>query len=186
MPVFKMVLDDRTDLRLLETRHAEELYELVDSCRDYLREWLPWVDATQRVGDLRVFIRSGLKQFAAGNGFPSGIWHENKLCGVIHNNRIEGPCSISTLGYWLEPGQQGKAMMTKAVTSITKYLFEELKINRVEIRCAVDNQKSRAIPERLGFKLEGQLRDAEWLYDHYVDHVIYGMLQREWHPSKKT
>ena len=186
MPVFQMVLDDRTELRLLETRHAEELFELVDSCRPYLREWLPWVDATQRAGDIRVFIRSGLKQFADGNGFPSGIWHEDKLCGVIHHNRVPGPCSISTLGYWLDQKHQGKGLMTKAVKAITAYQFEELSLNRVEIRCAEHNQKSRAIPEQLGFKQEGQLRDAEWLNDRYVDHIVYGMLQKEWHPSNKT
>lgn len=33
---------------------------------------------------------------------------------------------------------------------------------------------------RLGFKLEGKLRQAEWLYDHYVDQVIYGLLAEEW------
>ena len=44
----------------------------------------------------------------------------------------------------------------------------------------LDNHKSRAIPERFGFKKEGMIRQAEWLYDHYVDHIIYGLLAREW------
>ncbi|WP_242967796.1 GNAT family N-acetyltransferase [Tepidibacter mesophilus] len=46
------------------------------------------------------------------------------------------------------------------------------------------NVKSRAIPQRLGFKNEGVLREAEWLYNHYVSHVVYGMLDNEWDSTK--
>ena len=70
--------------------------------------------------------------------------------------------------------------MTKTVLALLQYAFEDLQLNKVEIRAAVGNAKSRAIPERLGFTKEGTIREAEWLYDHYVDHVAYGMLASEW------
>jgi ribosomal-protein-serine acetyltransferase len=70
--------------------------------------------------------------------------------------------------------------MTKSCIAYINYAFNELKLNRVEIRCAVENSKSRAIPEGLGFKNEGTIREAEWLYDHFVDHIVYGMLARDW------
>jgi len=63
---------------------------------------------------------------------------------------------------------------------LTDYAFKELNLNKVEIRAALENKKSRGIPERLNFVNEGCNRQAEWLYDHYVDHVIYGMLAEEW------
>ena len=70
--------------------------------------------------------------------------------------------------------------MTRVAEALTEYAFKELALNKVEIRVAVGNKKSRSIPERLGFINEGCIRQAEWLYDHYVDHVVYGILSEEW------
>ena len=86
----------------------------------------------------------------------------------------------TSIGYWLGERYRGSGVMTKSCKAFVEYAFRELNINRVEIRCAEKNLRSRAIPERLGFVNEGMIREAEWLYDHYVDHVVYGILAREW------
>ncbi len=70
--------------------------------------------------------------------------------------------------------------MTAASQALVSHAFDHAQLNRVEIRCATGNDKSRAIPVRLGFREEGLLRDAEWLYDHFVDHIVYAMLSRDW------
>ena len=73
--------------------------------------------------------------------------------------------------------------MTRSVKAVLHYAFENLKLNKIEIRCGVGNAKSRAIPERLGFKLDGILRDEEWLYDHFHDIAVYSLLASEWKDS---
>ncbi|MOA59632.1 putative ribosomal N-acetyltransferase YdaF [compost metagenome] len=70
--------------------------------------------------------------------------------------------------------------MTKVCEALTEYALVELDLNKVDIRAAERNFRSRSIPERLNFTQEGTIRKAEWLYDHYVDHVVYGMLKEEW------
>ena len=67
--------------------------------------------------------------------------------------------------------------MTQATQVLVDIAFKEYKLNRVEILAAEQNHKSRAIPERLGFIEEGCLHEYEWLYDHFVDHIVYGMLE---------
>jgi ribosomal-protein-serine acetyltransferase len=57
--------------------------------------------------------------------------------------------------------------------------FKYYSLNRIDIRCAVDNRKSRAIPERLGFQQEGGIRRAEKVDGEYLDHVVYGLLKQE-------
>jgi ribosomal-protein-serine acetyltransferase len=70
--------------------------------------------------------------------------------------------------------------MTAACRCFVEHAFVELGLRRVEIRCAFENAKSRAIPERLGFALEGVLRCSEVLYEQTVDHAVYRMLSEDW------
>ncbi|WP_025948805.1 GNAT family N-acetyltransferase [Geobacillus thermocatenulatus] len=173
-------LEEHSWLKLLTMEDAESLFALIDSCRPHLRQWLPWVDSTKTAADSKAFIFQGLQKFAAGNGFEAGIWHRGQLAGVIGIHYMDRANRKTSIGYWLGESFQGMVLMTKACKACIDYLFTQQGMNRVEIRCATENHRSRAIPERLGFTNEGTIRDAEWLYDHFVDHVVYGMLAREW------
>ena len=171
---------EKTELRLLEERHAQELTDLTDRNREYLRAWLPWVDTNRTVEDRKKFIRGALKQFAENNGFTAGIWHEGRLAGVIGYHSIDWENRTTAVGYWLAEEYQGQGLVTTACRALVDHAFEELNLNRVSIACATENKKSCAIPERLGFRREGVVRQAEWLYDHFVDHVVYATLASEW------
>ena len=178
--MFSLTVDDDINLCLLEERQAEALFALVEENRIYLREWLPWLDDTASPDSVNSFIKASLEQFANHKGFQTGIVYRNQLAGVIGYHEINWADRATSIGYWLAAGYQGQGIMTRACRFLVNYAFTELSLNRVEIRCAVKNRKSRAIPERLGFKTEGTLRQAEWLYDHFVELVVYGMLADEW------
>jgi ribosomal-protein-serine acetyltransferase len=178
--MFALPLGDDAELRLLEPHHAEELFELVDQNRFHLRQWLGWVDSNQSVTDSRNFIRGALQQFANNNGFQAGIWFRRSLAGTIGFNYIDWHNSRTEFGYWLGAPFQGHGLVTRACRALIDYTFDELRLNRVEILCAAENTRSRAIPERLGFTQEGIFRQAEWLYDHFVDLVAYSMLAEDW------
>jgi ribosomal-protein-serine acetyltransferase len=184
--VFSLKLDDGLELRLLEERHAETVFAVVDQNRAYLRKWLPWLDVSISPDDTRSFIKKSLHEFANGEGLGAGIWNHDQLIGAISYNFIDRSNRIAHIGYWLAAGQQGRGVMTKACRALVDYAFNELKLNRVEIRCATGNTKSCAIPQRLGFKQEGLQREAEWLYDRFVDLAIYGMLASEWSGAKPS
>ncbi len=178
--MFEYEVDKDTDLKLLEPCHAEMLFALVDANREYLRQWLPWLDENVAVSDSLDFIRATQKQLANNDGFVAGIWHRGELVGVVGHNRIGWEDRISYPGYWLGAQWQGRGIMTKACRALIDHAFAELKLNRVEIRCAVGNSRSRAIPVRLGLHEESVIRQAEWLYDKYVDHLVYSISVREW------
>ncbi|SCY69510.1 GNAT family N-acetyltransferase [Alkaliphilus peptidifermentans] len=181
--MFKHIINNDIQLKLLELNDAEELTILTDECKDHLRQWLPWVDSSSSIDDRRAFIEMTKKQYAANDGFQAGIWYKGQIAGVIGFHSINWSNKSTSIGYWLGDKFQGNGIMTKATIAFIDYALKELKLNRVEIRCAEENLKSRAIPERLGFTKEGVIRQAEWLYHHYVNHVVYGMLAEEWKQS---
>ena len=178
--MFVYEVDEELTLKMMNTSNVEQLFSLIEYNRDYLQEWLPWVNSTTRVEHSKQFIENAFQTHADRVGLTSGIFYQESLVGVIGFNEFDWRNKIGYIGYWLSKDAQGKGIMTRAVRALTDYGFEILDLNRIDIRAAVDNKKSRAIPERLGFNQEGILRQTEWLYDHYVDHVVYGMLANEW------
>ncbi|WP_053217116.1 GNAT family N-acetyltransferase [Virgibacillus senegalensis] len=178
--MFTYQVDEEIQLKLMELSDAEELFELTNSSRDYLREFLRWVDGTTAAEDTKAFIQSGLQRFAENKSLTTAILFHGEIAGVIGFHEINWHNKSASIGYWLGENHQGKGIMTRSVKALASYGFDRLDLNRIEIRAAAENGKSRAIPEKLGFVKEGRIRQAEWLNDRFVDHVIYGMLASEW------
>jgi ribosomal-protein-serine acetyltransferase len=70
--------------------------------------------------------------------------------------------------------------MTVALKALVRQGFEELELNRIQALVATGNLSSQAVCDRLGFKKEGVLRQAGWLYDHYIDLTMNSLLRSEW------
>lgn len=178
--MFSYKINDTTELRLMQLHHAEELYHLTVANRKHLREWLPWVEDVRSTEDTKAFIRSALRHYVDNGSWNCGIWYHGQLAGVVSFHPIDWTNRSTSLGYWLGQSFEGKGLMTRAVRVAVNHAFRDLKLNRVEIRCAAGNDRSCAIPERLGFKKEGVLEQSQWLYTKYVDLIIYGMVKDRW------
>jgi len=172
-------------LRLLEERHAEKLFDLLNQNREHLSTGITWLNADYNLTDTRKFIKNALEQFAANKGIRAGIWYRDNLAGVIGLHSIIWSDRRASIGYFLGASFQGKGIATETCRVLVDYSFQELKLNRLEIQCSSENQGSRKIPERLGFVQEGVLRKAEWLHDHLVDLAVYGILADEWQSGNK-
>jgi ribosomal-protein-serine acetyltransferase len=178
--MFSSNLADGVELRILEERHAPDLFAAIERNRERLREWLPWVDRTHHDDQVREFIASALEQYAAGDGFHAAIWVNGNICGAIGMHAIRWEDRNVSIGYWLDAAAEGKGIMTRCVASLLDHLFTDLKLHRVEIRCGTGNRRSCSIPERLGFTREGIAREAQWVNDRFIDLMIWSMLQHEW------
>ncbi|UNK18141.1 GNAT family N-acetyltransferase [Paenibacillus sp. N3/727] len=178
--MFTYSLDDHVELRPLVPEHARALFELTDRSRDRLRQWLPWVDSVTEVDHTTNYIKGAMKQAADNGGFSAGIWVREELTGTISFHEIDWHNRSVGIGYWLDKQFQGQGLMTSACRALTDHALMRMGLNRVEIRCATTNRRSRAIPERLGFVLEGVIREAEKLPQGFVNHAVYGMIRSEW------
>lgn len=178
--MFEQRIDSKITLRMLQPVDATELFEVVERNRDYLRQWLPWLDQNRTADDTLEFIDSALDQYASGRGFVCAVRWNRSIVGVAGYHPIDRANRCVELGYWLAEEHTGKGIMTKSCRTLVDFAFDGLRLNRVVIRAADGNQRSKAVAERLGFRREGVLREAEWLYDRYVDLVVFGILNREW------
>jgi ribosomal-protein-serine acetyltransferase len=184
--MFTYRIDDALELRILEERHVEDLFNLIERNRVHLRQWLSWADDNRSVHDVRLFIRDGLRQFADNNGFQAGIWYTGELVGCIGFHSINWYDRNTEIGYWLAWEYTGRGVMTHACRAMVDYAFNVYHVHRVVIRCAAGNVKSRAIPERLGFHQDGVMRHEIYLHGEYVDHVVYSMLADDWWSKRET
>jgi ribosomal-protein-serine acetyltransferase len=177
---FHRRLDADITLRLPDERYSPEAAALVRTHHAELSEWLPWVTDGFSVEEARDFARRNRRQYEEHEGFSLQIVYRGRIAGNAGFNTLDWVNRRTEIGYWLAPPFQGRGVMTRTCRFLVGYAFGELKLNRVEIFCGVGNARSRAVPERLGFRQEGLLRQAEWVRDHFNDLVLYSMLAEEW------
>ena len=181
---FPLDLGGGAELRMLEPRHAGELLEFTAANREYLAEWLDWARTMETLDDAERFLARAAERYEE-DGLPwLGIWLDGRMAGGILFFPINRHARSTDVGYWLGAGAAGRGLMTKALTAALDYVFEEVGLNRVGLMAAVENERSRAVAERVGFTFEGVLRESWPLRGELVDNALYSMLAREW-PEKR-
>lgn len=152
---------------------------MIEANRAYLAHWLPWA-AGQTYEDTLDFIGGTRLQARENEGFQTAIVTEKGIAGVIGYVCLDWGNRSTRVGYWLDEDQQGRGTMTAAVRLLVDHALRVWQLNRVEIIVATGNQRSRAIPERLGFGEEGTLRQFQLVNGRYLDCVSYSMLAAGW------
>lgn len=170
---------DSLGVRPLQSEDAAELHALVEANRAHLARWMPWAAEQDREGTER-FLAEAEAQRARDDGFQARIAPEGEIVGVAGFHSVDWVNRNTSLGYWLAAGAQGRGTMTAVVSALLDHAFYEWELHRVEIHCAPENARSRAIPERLGFREEARLRETELVGGSYLDSVVYGLLEEEW------
>lgn len=147
-------VDETVSLEFLEEIHAESLYNLVNANRGYLREWLPWVDQMQTVGNFRQYIINSKKQATDGTDFGYAIVIDKNIVGRIRMHHINRQNKIGEIGYWLADGMQGRGIITNCCKALIKYGFAELGLNRIEIKCALGNERAGLSPKNYSLNVK--------------------------------
>ena len=179
----KLEFEDIT-LKLIRDEDSAELFQLTEKNRSYLREWLPWLDMTQKEDDTKQFIKLSKEQYSQKKGFQFMIRKNGVLVGIVGLINLDLETKKTGIGYWLDREYQGQAIITKSCKLIINYCIEKLKLNTFEISCAVENYKSKTIPVYLGFKKEKTVKNSENHYGKMVDLDIY-ILNKDFPPYRQ-
>ncbi len=167
-------------LRTYQPFDAGELFLCVDANRAHLRDFLPWVNTTLKQQDSLEFIHHALLQETGQLGLAMGIFLEGKLVGGIGMHEWNHNLMKAQIGYWLAKEAEGRGLMLSSARAFINFLFNQLKMNKVEIHFLPYNMRSSELTKKLGAKVEGILRDSIKINGAHEDVVITGILSREW------
>ena len=179
----KIDIDDSLSMELVGQEHAAPLIDVINLNRLYLRQWLPWLDVMTSLEESETFVSTAIAQYDVF-GFPIFVLKYNgNVCGLNGFTKFEKIHGFANLGYWVDQFHMGKGIATRTCKELLRIGFDDCQLNKIELRIAEQNTQSRAVAERLGFTCEAVLRDCEWLYDHFVDHAVYTLLDSEYRKS---
>lgn len=182
--MFCLKLEPHLELALVQPSFARYYVELVKADFDYLDQWLVWPEHCQTEASFLQFISKSLHGYADGKSLTCAMIFDGDVVGNISFNSICKDVKSAEIGYWLSSKYQGKGIVTRSVTALIEMAFHQLELEKVQISAAVGNTPSRAVCERLGFKLEGIITNAENLNGRIVDHAIYAMRKENWVNNK--
>lgn len=177
IPTRSILVNEKISLHPPVPEDAAAIFRTIDEHRESLRTWLPFVDFTKTQQDSENFLGSVVNS----EEILFIIRFEDMFAGLIGLKNPDHMNHKVEIGYWLNPLFEGKGIVTLSCYQLIQYAFRKLNMNRILIQVATGNQKSRRIPERLGFQEEGIERDGELLVSGYTDIVKYGLLKREFY-----
>lgn len=174
-----ILISDKLHLDLLEDKHADPIFKMIETNRQYLKVWLSFVEAIKTPEAAMAFVKGSQQRNREGKEYAFVVVENNEIVGRIGIYKIDQQHKTGEIGYWLIENKQGKGLMTQCCKALVGFCFGNLQLNRIEIRCGTGNLKSKSIPERLNFKREGIMRQGEFLNDHFNDLYIYSLLKSE-------
>lgn len=158
-------LGDGVRLRPFRETDADELHAVIATNRDMLRPWMPW--AQQDLEGTRAYLRN---VNADPRDVQTAITVNGAIAGAIG---LAYPAGVPSIGYWLAAEHQGLGIVSRALQAYLDHAFADLHLERVEIRAATHNLRSRAVAERAGFTAIRTIPDAAVVAGRSVDHVVY-------------
>lgn len=170
-------------IRCYNPKDAPLLQDAITKSVEHLRPWMPWVNTEPEELKTKVErLRRFRSEFDSNKNFTMGIFNqaETELLGGTGLHPRVGVKAFE-IGYWIHVDHVNKGYATETSEALTKVAFEIEKVNRVEIHCDPKNIKSAAIPKKLGFVFEANLRKrTENHMGKFIDSMVYSMMKEEY------
>ena len=179
--MFQLLVDDEIALVLAEERHAQAMTDLIKRNQVRLARWEPWAEQPATVDSTRAYIRAALEDFLRG-------CQVSTIIALDGGRRFIGRCGLrinphawsGDVGYWIDAEYEGRGITRRATQALISSAFRELALKRVDLRTSVDNKRSRALAERLGFSFEG-IHARGLRFAHRTDDLaLYSVTSEQW------
>jgi len=177
-----LTIDNNILLRTYEVADAQELFDAVNHSRKHLNPWLEWVSKTTKPEHSLQFIQLSIHQLNTQEALALGIFENDKIIGGIGMHQWDQETKRAQVGYWLCPEYEGKGIISRSMIKFVEFLFDKIGLNKIEIHFLQSNKRSAKVAARMGFKVEGIIRQSIMRNGMPEDVVIAGLLKGEWKP----
>ena len=175
----------RLVVRCYEPSDAKLLSESVAENVDHLKPWMPWAHAEPEPMEAKIErVQRFRGLFDLQQDYVYGIFNkeETRLLGGTGLHTRLGLDQLE-IGYWIHKDFTNQGLVTESTMALVKVAFEIIHIHRLEIHCDPRNLASASIPRKLGFTHEGTLRSKTRFLDHWIDSMIWGLVEEEYPES---
>ncbi|MBA2173781.1 GNAT family N-acetyltransferase [Halobacillus locisalis] len=172
---------ERCLLRAPQSGDGEQINKAIKRSLAELSPWLAFARQHPSVEDTETNTRQAASKFITRENLRYLIFSKETgaFIGSTGFHEIDWSVPKLEIGYWIDTKHSGNGYMLEAVEALTTFAFEELDMVRIEIQCESENVRSRAIPEKLGFQMEGIMRNDDRSVDgkRLTDTCIYSKVK---------
>lgn len=153
---------------------------------DWLTKWEPsripgQPDTVEDRDAFAVRCSARQRERQLGTGFGFGIFVDGAFAGEINLSSVQrGPFQSAYVGYWIDERHAGQGYVPEAVVVLGRFVFEELKLHRMQIAIIPRNAASRRVVEKLEIREEGTAARYLEINGVWEDHVRYAITAEEW------
>jgi ribosomal-protein-alanine N-acetyltransferase len=151
--------------------------------REFLTPWEPvWSDDELTRGAFRRRIKRYQKETRQDSAYVFFVLRQSDdtlLGGCTLSNVRRGVTQCCTMGYWIGAKFARQGYMTNAVKALVPFVFKTLGLHRIEAACLVDNEASKNLLARTGFRQEGLARRYLLINGAWADHLLFALLKEE-------
>jgi len=178
--MLEMNLKDKIKIKILEMRQSQEMYDFVMENREFFINWIPFVSKIHSIDDIKALIKKSLEKYIQGLGLFYSLWDNDKMVGFVLVREIDKEAKWAEIGYMIDEQYTGKGIIKAYSIKMINYLFDSLKMDKITICCDEQNESSKALAIKLGFTLEGNLRNHIVINDSIRNMYCYGLLKEEY------
>jgi ribosomal-protein-alanine N-acetyltransferase len=173
-------------LRPLTVSDFEQWQEVRRRNHEWLTKWEParipgQPDVVEDRDAFAVRCSARQRERQLGTGYGFGIFVAGDFAGEINLSSVQrGPFQSAYVGYWVDEAHAGHGYVPEAVVVLAKFVFEELRLHRMQIAIIPRNRSSRRVVEKLHLRDEGTAERYLEINGAWEDHVRYAITTEEW------
>lgn len=175
--LLKLPVTDTIDFVKPSLQHSEELFQVIDSDRKHLGQFLPFVEHTQTSEDTTNFLKAKLTGEASGTDQLFIIYFEGQLAGTIDIHFIDQKNKLGEVGYWLHSDYINQGIVSTSVNKICDIAFNYLGLNKLSLLADTENIPSNKVAQKCGFSLVGALKEEQLINEIFHDMNLYYLLK---------